>query len=159
METIIHKRLRRDSTNLHASFEDLVTRSIIDGSISNFDFGTPCPSPGHSPLPIRRQEAIQQVCIYYLHDDKKMFNVLLCNFDNLLTKVPYSRTRIKIHDKPRLFWFFFPFSKVIEFFLVFLGFLVFSSFFHSFVIVFMCRGIVDSLKIEKGWILRVYCFV
>lgn len=61
METIIHKRLRRDSTNLHASFEDLHTRSIIDGSISNFDFGTPCPSPGHSPLPIRRQEAIQQV--------------------------------------------------------------------------------------------------
>ena len=102
METIIHKRLRRDSTNLHASFEDLHTRSIIDGSISNFDFGTPCPSPGHSPLPIRRQEAIQQVCIYYLHNDKKKCSSLYENynfdFENLLTKVPYSRTRIKIHD-------------------------------------------------------------
>ena len=119
METIIHKRLRRDSTNLHASFEDLVTRSIIDGSISNFDFGTPCPSPGHSPLPIRRQEAIQQVCIYHLHDDKKMFNVLICNFGNLLTKVPYSRTRIEIHDVQNLFYFYFFISKVIEFFLVF----------------------------------------
>ena len=124
METIIHKRLRRDSTNLHASFEDLVTRSIIDGS-SNFDFGTPCPSPGHSPLPIRRQEAIQQVCIYYLHDYKKMLNVLICNFDNLLTKVPHSRC-----SKPRSF--FFIISKVIEFFLVFLGFPVFSSFFILF---------------------------
>ena len=59
METIIHNRLRRDSTNMHASFEDLVTRSIIDGSVSNF--GTPFPSPGHSPIPIRRQEAVQQV--------------------------------------------------------------------------------------------------
>ena len=29
METIIHKRLRRDSTNLHASFEDLENKSIL----------------------------------------------------------------------------------------------------------------------------------
>ena len=32
METIIHNRLRRDSTNLPASFEDLAIRSIIEDS-------------------------------------------------------------------------------------------------------------------------------
>ena len=31
METIIDNRLRRDSTNLQASFEDLAIRSIIEG--------------------------------------------------------------------------------------------------------------------------------
>ena len=45
METIIHKRLRRDSTNLHASFEDLVNKSIIDGSTPN------------SPIMMRRRQA------------------------------------------------------------------------------------------------------
>ena len=47
METIIHKRLRRDSTNLHASFEDLENKSIL---------GSRCPSPA-----IQRQEAVRSV--------------------------------------------------------------------------------------------------
>ena len=45
METIIHKRLRRDSTNLQASVEDWENKSIL---------GSRCPSPA-----IQRQEAVQ----------------------------------------------------------------------------------------------------
>ena len=37
METIIHNRLRRDSTNLQASFEDLAIRSIIEDSQNESD--------------------------------------------------------------------------------------------------------------------------
>ena len=75
METIIHQRLRRDSTNLHASFEDLANRSIIDGS----HFGT----PEMSPAPVRRQENVGSAEeILHLENEKKLLDIKVIRRDS-----------------------------------------------------------------------------
>ena len=64
MESIIHKRLRRDSTNLHASFEDLVNKSLRDSA-----------SRPASPTTLQRQAAVVSTTPVNMPEDQDLLNL------------------------------------------------------------------------------------